>query len=69
MATEEITRSVHHANGSAERVGSNVERLTQATTTSEQASQEMREAACELSGLSGKLQSQVSQFLTSIRAA
>ncbi len=68
-ATQEITRSVDHANGSTERVNLNVDRLAAATTTSDGASSEMRAAAGELATLSGRLEDQVGQFLTSMRAA
>ncbi|ADZ69598.1 methyl-accepting chemotaxis protein [Polymorphum gilvum] len=69
VATSQIGRSVAIANTSTDRVGDNVSRLADAMAASRSASTAMQEAADDLDGLSGDLQSKVSQFLTSIRAA
>lgn len=69
QATGEISRSVHVANASTERVGGNMNRLADAMQASTSATDEMHRAAGELTKLSSSLQTQVSQFLTSIRAA
>ncbi|CUA92248.1 methyl-accepting chemotaxis protein [Pannonibacter indicus] len=69
QATGEISRSVQVANASTERVGGNMNRLAEAMQASTSATDEMHAAAGELTKLSSSLQTQVSQFLTSIRAA
>jgi methyl-accepting chemotaxis protein len=68
-ATNAIGRSVAVATSSTARVDSNVSQLAGAMQASTRATDAMQSAAGQLGSLSGELQSQVRQFLTSIRAA
>ncbi|MFN4009928.1 MAG: methyl-accepting chemotaxis protein [Pannonibacter sp.] len=68
-ATDAIGRSVSVATSSTARVDSNVDQLADAMQASSRATDEMQLASGQLGSLSGELQAQVRQFLTSIRAA
>ncbi|NBN63240.1 methyl-accepting chemotaxis protein [Pannonibacter tanglangensis] len=68
-ATGAIGRSVSVATSSTSRVDSNVAQLAGAMQASTRATDAMQSAAGQLGTLSGELQAQVRQFLTSIRAA
>ncbi|MES0880759.1 methyl-accepting chemotaxis protein [Roseibium sp. SCP14] len=68
-ATHEISSNALTARSSSEQVGSNVNTLSDVMETSRSATDEMQQASADLGELSNNLQSQVSQFLKSIRAA
>jgi len=68
-ATQEIGSNALTARSSSEQVSSNVHTLGEAMETSRSATVEMQNASAELGQLSNSLQSQVRQFLQSIRAA
>ncbi|MCV0423886.1 MAG: HAMP domain-containing protein [Roseibium sp.] len=68
-ATQEISSNALTARSSSEQVGSNVNTLSDVMETSRSATDEMQQASAELGELSNSLQSQVSQFLQSVRAA
>ncbi|MBN9673661.1 HAMP domain-containing protein [Labrenzia aggregata] len=69
MATQEIGSNALTARSSSEQVSSNIHTLNEAMDSSRSATVEMQNASAELGQLSSSLQSQVRQFLQSIRAA
>lgn len=69
VATHRISDSAQSANRSSERVASNIGHLANAMGASQKASREMEDASGELTSISSNLQTQVHQFLESIRAA
>ncbi len=68
-ATREISSNAQTASSSSELVSSNVATLSDVMETSRTATGEMHRASSELGELSDSLQSQVRQFLQSVRAA
>lgn len=68
-ATNEISSNALTARTSSELAAGNVETLNTVMETSRAATEEMHGAATELGDLSGNLQTQVRQFLQSVRAA
>jgi len=68
-ATQEISSNAMTASSSSEQVTDNVNTLSEVMETSRSATDEMHQAATELGDLSNSLQSQVRQFLQSVRAA
>ncbi|MTI06338.1 HAMP domain-containing protein [Roseibium denhamense] len=68
-ATGEISSNALTARSSSEQVSSNVGTLTEAMESSRTATLEMNNASSELGQLSQTLQTQVRQFLQSVRAA
>ncbi|NVK35454.1 MAG: methyl-accepting chemotaxis protein [Rhodobacteraceae bacterium] len=69
VATHKISANARIANTSSERVNSNMQDLSLAMGASRTASHEMESASGKLATLSSDLQTQVRQFLSSIRAA
>lgn len=68
-ATHEISSNAATAHSSSGQVSSNVGTLSEAMDASRSATEEMQEASAELGQLSNTLETQVRQFLQSIRAA
>ncbi|TYC55825.1 HAMP domain-containing protein [Rhodobacterales bacterium] len=68
-ATHEISSNAAVAHSSSGKVSSNVQTLSDAMDASRSATEEMQHASAQLGDLSNTLQSQVGQFLQSVRAA
>ncbi|HLG84797.1 MAG TPA: methyl-accepting chemotaxis protein [Bradyrhizobium sp.] len=68
-ATQEIARNVQQAAQGTQQVSSNITDVQRGATETGQASSQVLSAAQMLSGDSGRLRSEVSKFLTSVRAA
>jgi methyl-accepting chemotaxis protein len=68
-ATQEISRNVQQAAQGTQQVSSNITDVQRGATETGSASSQVLSAAQMLSGDSGRLKSEVSKFLTSVRAA
>jgi methyl-accepting chemotaxis protein len=68
-ATQEISRNVQQAARGTERVSSNITDVQRGATETGAASSQVFSAAQTLSAYSGRLKSEVSKFLSSVRAA
>ncbi len=68
-ATQEISRNVQQAAQGTQQVSSNITDVQRGATETGSASSQVLTAAKSLSGDSGRLRSEVSKFLTSVRAA
>jgi methyl-accepting chemotaxis protein len=68
-ATQEIARNVQQAAQGTQQVSSNITDVQRGATETGSASSQVLSAAQMLSGDSGRLRSEVSKFLTSVRAA
>ncbi|WP_024517292.1 methyl-accepting chemotaxis protein [Bradyrhizobium sp. Tv2a-2] len=68
-ATQEIARNVQQAAQGTQQVSSNITDVQRGATETGSASSQVLSAAQMLSGDSGRLKSEVSKFLTSVRAA
>jgi methyl-accepting chemotaxis protein len=68
-ATQEIARNVQQAAQGTQQVSSNITGVQRGATETGSASSQVLSAAQMLSGDSGRLRSEVSKFLTSVRAA
>jgi methyl-accepting chemotaxis protein len=68
-ATQEIARNVQQAAQGTQQVSSNITDVQRGATETGSASSQVLTAAQMLSGDSGRLRSEVSKFLTSVRAA
>ena len=67
--TQEITRNVQQAAEGTQQVSSNITDVQQGATETGAASSQVLSAAQSLSGDSGRLKTEVSKFLTAVRAA
>ena len=68
-ATQEIARNVQQAAQGTQQVSSNITDVQQGATETGAASSQVLSAAQTLSGDSGRLKTEVSRFLTAVRAA
>jgi methyl-accepting chemotaxis protein len=68
-ATQEISRNVQQAAHGTQQVSSNITDVQRGATETGSASSQVLSAAKSLSGDSGRLRSEVSKFLSSVRAA
>jgi methyl-accepting chemotaxis protein len=68
-ATQEIARNVQDAASGTEQVSSNIGSVTQAATETGHASEELLDAAQSLAVETERLRSEVTSFLTDVRAA
>ncbi len=68
-ATQEISRNVQQAAQGTQQVSSNITDVQRGATETGSASSQVLSAAKSLSGDSGRLKTEVSKFLTSVRAA
>jgi methyl-accepting chemotaxis protein len=68
-ATQEISRNVQQAAHGTQQVSSNITDVQRGATETGSASSQVLSAAKSLSGDSGRLRTEVSKFLTSVRAA
>jgi methyl-accepting chemotaxis protein len=68
-ATQEISRNVQQAAQGTQQVSSNITDVQRGATETGSASSQVLSAAKSLSGDSGRLRTEVSKFLTSVRAA
>jgi methyl-accepting chemotaxis protein len=68
-ATQEISRNVQQAAQGTQQVSSNITDVQRGATETGAASSQVLSAAKSLSGDSGRLRTEVSKFLTSVRAA